>query len=228
MTTAEPMFDRQEMIMVHDMFRREFGLMPGVVRAVADGDRDRAAVIAGHIGMVTAILHEHHQAEDDLIWPVLVERCAPETAPLVGLMESQHEEVAAIGRAVDEALAGWTAHAGPAAREALAGALDRLVAVLRDHLALEEERVVPLIVKALPAAEWAQMLEKVAGGLPAEQLTLTFGMMMYEGDPEIIDLTVTNMPPEVRPVIKELASGAFAAHSRAVHGTATPPRSTEL
>jgi hypothetical protein len=228
MTTAEPMFDRQEMIMVHDMFRREFGLMPGVVRAVADGDRDRAAVIAGHIGMVTAILHEHHQAEDDLIWPVLVERCAPETAPLVGLMESQHEEVAAIGRAVDEALAGWTAHAGPAAREALAGALDRLVAVLRDHLALEEERVVPLIAAVLPAAEWAQMLEKVAGGVPPEQLTLTFGMMMYEGDPEIIDLTVTNMPPEVRPVIKELAGGAFAAHSRAVHGTATPPRSTEL
>jgi hypothetical protein len=228
MTAAEPMFDRREMIMAHDMFRREFGLMPGVVRAVADGDRDRAGLIAGHLTVVTAILHEHHQSEDDLMWPVLVERCAPETAPLVGLMASQHDEVAAIGQAVDTALAAWTASADAGSREALAAALDRLVFVLRDHLALEEERVVPLLTAVLPAAEWAQMLEKVVGGVPPEQLTLIFGMMMYEGDPEIIDLTVLNMPPEVRPVIKELAGAAFATHSRAVHGTATPPRSTEL
>jgi hypothetical protein len=36
------------------------------------------------------------------------------------------------------------------------------------------------------------------------------------------------MPTDARPVITAMASQAFAEHSRAVHGTPTPPRSTEL
>lgn len=50
-------------------------------------------------------------------------------------------------------------------------------------------------------------------------------MMMYEGDPEVIQIAVSNMPAEARPVIKDLASQAFASYSERIHGTATPPRS---
>ena len=55
-----------------------------------------------------------------------------------------------------------------------------------------------------------------------------FGMLMYEGDPEIIERALAAMPADVRPVITALAPQTFAEHSRAVHGTPTPPRNTEL
>ena len=36
------------------------------------------------------------------------------------------------------------------------------------------------------------------------------------------------LPEETRPIVKQLAPEAFAAHSQQIHGTTTPPRSTEL
>jgi hypothetical protein len=55
-------------------------------------------------------------------------------------------------------------------------------------------------------------------------------MLMYEGDPEVVNAAIATMPEPVRPVIRELAEAdqAFAEHSRLVHGTAMSPRITEL
>jgi len=53
-------------------------------------------------------------------------------------------------------------------------------------------------------------------------------MLMYEGDPESIEQVIGTMSAETGPAIRQLAAPAFTAHSLLVHGTATPPRSTEL
>jgi hypothetical protein len=47
------------------------------------------------------------------------------------------------------------------------------------------------------------------------------GMLMYEGGLEIV-------PPEMREVLAEIAPKAYAAHCEHVHGTPTPPRSSEV
>ena len=227
MTGNEPHFDGREMLMLHDSFRREFGLMPGLVSGAAAGDRERAQVITAHITYVSTVLHHHHHGEDVHVWPLLAERCPAECAPLVELMEAQHEDIARIGREIDDGLRAWAgAAAGP--REALAAALVRLIPVLRGHLAAEEEHVVPLMERHITAAEWKEIVEKEAADVDPASLPLGFGMLMYEGDPEVIDAAIATMPEQVRPVIRELAAQAFAEHSRLVHGTATPPRSTEL
>jgi DNA-binding NarL/FixJ family response regulator len=58
-----------------------------------------------------------------------VERCTGECAPLVELMEAQHEDVARIGREIDEGLRAWAgAAAGGQARERTAKATDALTA----------------------------------------------------------------------------------------------------
>jgi hypothetical protein len=72
------------------------------------------------------------------------------------------------------------------------------------------------------------MVEQGAAEADPGDLPLGFGMLMYEGDPEVIDQAIANLPAEARPVVKQLAAEAFAAHAEEVHGTATPPRSTEL
>ena len=227
MTGNDPHFEGREMLMLHNSFRREFGLMPGLVRGVEAGDRERAQVITEHISDVSTLLHRHHHGEDANIWPLLLERCPGECAPLVEQMEAQHEDIATIGGEIDDRLRAWAAAAAEP-REALAAALDRLLAVLREHLTDEEKNVVPLIEQHITSAEWDQAVEKEAADVDPAALPFEFGMVMYEGDPEVVDTIVAKMPESVRPVIREVATQAFAEHSRLVHGTATPPRSTEL
>ena len=227
MIDAEQPFDGREMVMVHDSFRREFALMPGLVHRVATGDRERAQVVTEHIGYVSTILHHHHHGEDADVWPLLEQRCPAECAPLVEQMEAQHEQIARIGQEIDETSRDW-AGADEAPREALAAALARLLPVLREHLASEEKLVVPLMEQYITANEWNGIVAKEAAGVDPSTMALGFGMMMYEGDPEVIDTAIANMPEPVRPVIREVAARAFAEHSQRVHGTSTPPRSGDL
>jgi Hemerythrin HHE cation binding domain len=91
--TLEPHADARDMFVVHAMFRREFGLMPGLVRAVAAGDSARAALVADHVALMSEGLAAHHQGEDD--HPRSCGNAAPpgEFAPLVAVMESQHHAI---------------------------------------------------------------------------------------------------------------------------------------
>ena len=83
---AQPHFHGSEMLIAHDVFWREFALVPGLVRGVVAGDRDRAQIIGDHIKGATSVLHIHHVLEDDNVWPLLLDRCGESVAPLVELM----------------------------------------------------------------------------------------------------------------------------------------------
>ena len=69
-----------EMVVIHKIFRREFVLMPKLIRGVADGDTARAAVLAKYAHQMLDGLHQHHAGEDELVWPKLLERATPERA----------------------------------------------------------------------------------------------------------------------------------------------------
>jgi iron-sulfur cluster repair protein YtfE (RIC family) len=184
--------------------------------------------VADHIANLSVVLHHHHHSEDEQVWPVLRERVADPDARMVELMETQHQEVEKATSEVDAAVEAWRASAAPEDRDALADAIEWLLPLLLGHMNTEEANVVPVMERYITAAEWNRMVQAGAGEADPEGLPLMLGMMMYEGDPEIIDATIGNLPPEVRPVIGKLAADAFAAHSERIHGTATPPRSTEL
>ena len=225
---AQPHFHRSEMLIVHDAFRREFALMPGLVGGVAAGDRDHAQIIGDHIHGATSVLHIHHVLEDDNVWPLLLDRCGESAASLVELMEGQHQQVAAAVHQVDEALSVWRDSPFADSRQALVDVLARLILVLKEHLSTEEDRVVPLMEQHITAAEWNEFLEKESAAVDPEHLPLMLGMLMYEGDPESVEQVIATMSADTGPVISQLAAPTFAAHSQRVHGTATPPRSTQL
>jgi hemerythrin-like domain-containing protein len=224
MTMARgPLSDARDMFAVHTMFRREYGSMPDLVRAVAAGDKQRAAVVADHITLLNTILNLHHSGEDKHIWPRLQRRVPEEIAPIVGVMEGQHEAIHERYLQVDEALGQWRDSASAQTRDALADALDHIIQLLREHLALEEERVVPLIERYITADEYRLLSTEGGADVPPEQLPVIFGMMMYEGEPEVIENIIAEMPAEVQPVIKDLAPKAYAAYAEKVYGTSTPP-----
>ena len=220
-------FDSSDMLVIHNMFRREFALMPGLVGAVVAGDHDRAQIIGDHVQAVIALLHDHHTHEDEDIWPLLLDRCT-RAARLVGLMQGQHQQVATLLHEVDDALSIWRDAVTVESREALADVLGRLIPALKEHLNTEEDRVVPLMEQQITAAEWNEFLQNESAAVDPDHLPLMLGMLMYEGDPESVEQVIAAMSADTGAVIGELAAPTFAAHSRRVHGTATPPRSTEL
>ena len=227
MTTGiEPLADARDMSAAHTMFRREFGLMPGLVRAVTAGDRQRAALVGNHIALVSTVLSHHHSGEDRYIWPRLLERCPQECASIVGVMEDQHETIHLGLLDVQKALDGWRDSPSGDARDDLADALDQLLPAMYEHLVLEEERVVPLIEKYITHAEYARVGQDQVAEAPPDELATVFGMFMYDTAPEVIELVVADLPAEIQPVIRDLAANSYAAYAQQLYGTATPGRVT--
>jgi hemerythrin-like domain-containing protein len=215
------------MFVVHTMFRREFGLMPGLVRAVAAGDKQRTMLVADHVALVSKVLDLHHSGEDKQVWPRLRERGNGEIASIVGVMEEQHAGIHHGLLQVTAAVESWRDSASAQTRDALASAVGQLLPVMKEHLALEEERVVPLIEKYITAAEYALLPQEANAEVPQDKLPTIFGMIMYEGDPVVIDAMVAEMPAEIQPVLKDAAAQAYAAYAQQLYGTATPARVTD-
>jgi hemerythrin-like domain-containing protein len=220
--TKTPGAMTREMIMVHTAFRREFGLMPELVRGVAEGDWRRAEVVADHIGMIGGILHHHHSGEDRVLWPLLLERCPSELAPLVRTMEEHHERVADLGGALGKTIDAWRSEADVPNRDAAVGVLAQLLPLLEEHLGTEEKRVMPLVEQHITADEWDAMAAGAATTMQPEMLPLALGMMMYEGEPAAVQDALGNIPAEVRKAVAEQAPAAYAAYAQLVYGTATP------
>lgn len=218
----EPMADTRDMYMAHALLRREFRLLPNLIRSVTPGDTRRAEVVGAHAALVCAILHGHHEGEDLLLWPKLVERGGAEAAAIVPTMEQQHHAIEGAYTEVTGLLDGWrsTGQGG----EALADVFERLTTALVEHMALEEKEILPLTEKHLTAKEWHQLGEHGRAAAPKKVVPLIFGMTMYEGDPEVIKALLATAPLPVRLLAPAIGRRKYAAHAKRIHGTATPPR----
>ncbi len=50
----------QQMVVIHRVFRREFGLLPAMIRGVAPDDVERAKIVAEHATGLLRFVHVHH------------------------------------------------------------------------------------------------------------------------------------------------------------------------
>ncbi len=224
-TTDQPTdrpIDTSVMATIHSFFRREVRLAGGVVRRVADGDVRRAAVVAEHLDFVERTLHEHHTGEDELLWPLLLDRVPEELAPIVRLMEAQHEKVDALLTAIGELRPRWAARAAAGDRDRLADLFDELYVHLAEHLDAEEERLLPIAARAVTQAEWDELGERGRTRTRRSELSLALGMFQYEGDPAVIAQMLAEAPAPVRWIVPRLSRRAFRRHAVRIHGTPTP------
>jgi Hemerythrin HHE cation binding domain len=223
-TLDDSLADPRDTVAAHMMFRREFGAMPDLVRAVTPGDRQRAALVADHVALVSGLLSQHQAGKDTHIWPWLQKRCPQEYGPLADVIESQQQAIRTCLRQVSKALQPWRDSASARARGALAGATDQLIAVITDYLALEEQCAAPLMAEHITDAEYAALAQEQAAHVPPGKLPAVLGMIMYHSDPAASDMILAQMPVEVQAAIKDLAVQAYAAYATDLYGTPTPPR----
>lgn len=220
-TTTTPT-DTRAMLVVHSFFRREFRLAGGVVRGVAERDAARAAVVADHLDFIGRALHHHHATEDELLWPTLLDRVPEELAPIVHLMESQHERVDALLNEIGTVLQRFRAHAEATDRDRLAELFDTLYVNLAEHLEAEEERLLPIAARTVSQEEWNEVGRAAEASTPRADKVLTLGMFAYDGDPEVFAGMLIGAPLPLRWLLPRLGRRAFRRHAVTIHGTPTP------
>ncbi len=218
----EPMADVRDMYMAHTAMRREFKLLPRLVSDVEPGDVRRAGVVGAHAELVCRVLHLHHEGEDQVLWPKLLERGGEETAAIVPVMEEQHHAIEKAHAQVTGLLPGWRSTGRGGAE--LAEVFDGLLTVILEHMRMEEKEILPLAEKYITAAEWNQLGEHGVAKTPKKELPLVFGMVMYEGDPGVVRRVLMEVPGPLRLLMPVIARRLYTGHAKRVHGTATPPR----
>jgi hemerythrin-like domain-containing protein len=211
------------MTVAHTSFRRELKLSVPAVRAVTPGDTRRATQIADHVDRWLGFVHHHHSIEDELLWERLTRRVPGELAPLVQLMEDQHTTLDRLIRTCPAPLSTWRSTAAVGDGSRLADHLTRLVSALCEHLDAEEAFVLPLMAQHISGEEWEEFTRRGMESIPKGMLLTGFGMMLYEGDPEVLASEIAKLPAPLRPVLPLLGRWAFRRYARRIHGTPTPP-----
>ncbi len=170
--------DMTMMIAFHDALRRDLGQ---VARMVDD--------CAGW-KLFEEMLHKHHEAEDDLLWPVLRDCVAGRSDDLALLddMEAEHAALAPLLDEVDRALAD-----GESASEVRADLDTRL----RGHLQHEEEDALPLADRTLTQEQWMVFgkgaMERFASDMPQ-----FLPWLLHEADDDMTARVLGFVPPPVQ------------------------------
>jgi hemerythrin-like domain-containing protein len=206
-----------EMVVVHRVFRREFGALPALVRAVPAGDVARAAVVLAHLRELARSLHHHHTAEDELVWPLLLDRVDLDR-PLVLRMEEQHERVADLLERADVQAGAFAAAASPVAGETLAATLTQLATALEEHLGDEEREVLPLVERHLTVAEWDAVGERARASLPKDRLLIQLGAILEGCSPQEARRFLGMLPLPARLAWRLAGRRAYRAERARVYG----------
>jgi len=78
MSATQPI-DVRDMAIVHRTFRKAYSEAAQLLRAAPTPSPGRVTFLADHIDFALAALHHHHEGEDELLYPKLIER-VPEQA----------------------------------------------------------------------------------------------------------------------------------------------------
>jgi hemerythrin-like domain-containing protein len=176
MQSSEPI-DVREMAILHQAFRRVYDEAARLVRANPVPSRGRVDFLADHIEFSLTLLHIHHEGEDELLYPKLIER-APEQALMTQDVEYEHELIKTALDAVSAACAAWRARSTAETGEALAASLDELNTTAQRHLDDEEQKVVPLAAVTVTQKEWDALNKHAAAEIPWAKRPIAFGMML--------------------------------------------------
>lgn len=211
-------FDAQDMAIVHRAFRRELRLLGEMIAEVPPGDVKRAAVLAEHFADLRVGLINHHQGEDELLWPLMLARVGPERE-VVLRMEAEHGRVVETLDEVDGLVTKWAPRADAETRDRLLAALEEHRTVLVEHLDDEEAHLLPLAERFLTAKEFGALGDHFAQHTPKTKLFKFFGMVMEDADERERAIMLGSVPPPVRLLWRLLGPPLYARTVRRVRAT---------
>ncbi len=216
--------ETNDMRAVHGALRAAFGAADGLV-AGAGNDPDRVDTVASFFVNALAFLHVHHEGEDELIYPVLKERC-PDLAGLIGRIEHQHTLIAEPTAAAEAAIADWKAHPGAETGAAVTRHLTEVAEVMEPHFGDEEDQILPLASAWVSQEEWGALPGHALRTFPADKPWLALGLIREGLDEEHKELMLGGMPPPVQQLWVDQWEPAFVqyiAEVRTIAPVGPPP-----
>lgn len=206
---SDTAIDISDMIAAHDTLRKEYATLPLLVKSIADGDSERAAVVSDHIDLMGAFMTAHHDAEDELLWP-LAEARAPEHEA-VFIMEKEHNDLTDHVALLGQLAAAWRADPSANNRATLHTHLIAFEKDLLKHLGHEEREALPLLATVITQEEFASFGARARSSVAPEQRALLLGLILEDTNPRSRAAVLESMPAEARAAYEN--EGKAAAHA---------------
>lgn len=211
-----------QMPLIHRIFR---GALREVQRRVPDvppSATERAHALTDHLTFTLDGLRHHHTTEDELVWPLLVQRVGPD-APLVARMEAQHHDIDdAVGR-VRATAAAWSDRRDQGTAGALTEAIGELLGVLETHLDEEERDVVPLIDEHLSVAEWEDLGRRAFEKFEPRERPIAMGQLLEVATPDEARRMFADLPFAARVLWTVTGRRQYRRRMAAVRGRPLNP-----
>jgi Hemerythrin HHE cation binding domain len=190
---------------LHAALRRDLSRLHEVAGRLDGSEGAPPTVLAGWEEF-RAQLENHHLAEDDDLWPVLQRQLYdPGELASVDAMVEVHRHIPPALAATDAALRGGGD---------LAASVERLSAVVADHLAHEEREVLPLLEQHLTQAQWRAFLHKERNRRsPRERPEFLTWILDSAGEQDAAAV-LAEMPPPARLVYRRVLKPRYEAQHR--------------
>lgn len=139
-----------------------------------------------------------------------------DVAPIVELMESQHEVIDAALEAAEHKSARWLDSTAAIDRDAFADTIEESLPPLNGHLEAEEKNVIPLIDRYLTAEEWAEVGNKGLVNVSRTKVLVLFGMVLHDAFDEHRKVLKRTIPAPVFAVMSRLGPIAYRRYRQKV------------
>jgi hemerythrin-like domain-containing protein len=202
----------RDMAIIHETFRRSYAEAAQLIRANPTPSAARVTFLADHIDFGLSMLHHHHEGEDEILYPLLVER-APDHAARTEQIDREHQEVKGAIDAAQLACEKWRAAPTKESGDALASALDAVNAALLPHLDNEEREIVPLAAVTVTQEEWNSLAQHGIASVPNNKKMIAFGMILEPLTPVDRVYMLSNLPPPVKVLYHLVGKRAWKRYS---------------
>jgi len=203
-----PRPDTADMVSVHKVFRQALQSAPDLVGSASR--HERVEIVASFYGNVLDFLDIHHEGEDLLVWPRLLERCGGDS-PTVSRIAAQHQDVTPALHAATALVGPWAASGDAADGRRLIDALAEVERVLIPHLDEEESTVLPLCAEYLSAPEWGELPAHGLGNFRGDKIWLILGLIRENMTQHQRDEMLAHMPPPAVEMWTSMGNAAFDA-----------------
>lgn len=149
--------DMQTMYLIHHAFRRDLDAFSEAVRNTPVDDRRTWRLLAERWELFTEVLHHHHSAEDELIWPALMSLGTSEDVVVLEAMAAEHDEIDPRLAACAAGFQRLARRPDEDARRALAVRVCAARELLRRHLAHEESEAIAILQRLLTPEQWGEI-----------------------------------------------------------------------
>jgi hemerythrin HHE cation binding domain-containing protein len=193
-TTDALRTDTSDMIGVHNVFRDALETAPALL-ATTVPDEQRVSVVGSYYDVVLRLLHAHHEGEDELLTPLLIERCNGAELSDVERIAAQHETVTASLHDATDFLRDWRSAPSERSADALQSALAAVQRALLPHLDEEERVVLPIASRRITAEEWGALPGHALRQFDGTDLWLVLGLVFDHMTADQLAVARAHMPP---------------------------------